>query len=85
MKALFSLTAMVLLVSLAGLCKVSTDNDCLIYENTKLKEMNIVILQYADSTADTGEFDEFIQSEAGQQYFKLNEEFVESIQSEAGH
>lgn len=74
MKALFSLTAALLLVSLAGLCKVSTDNDCLIYETTKLKEMNELILQYADSTADTGEFDEFIQSPVGQQYFSINEE-----------
>ena len=74
MKALFSLTAALLLVTLIGVCKISTDNDCLIYENARLKAMNELILQYADSTADTGEFDEFIQSEGGQQYFSINEE-----------
>ena len=36
--------------------------------------MNKIIINYANSTADTGEFDEFIQSEAGQQYFELNKE-----------
>lgn len=74
MKALFSLTAALLLVTFIGVCKISTDNDCLIYENVRLKAMNELILQYADSTADTGEFDEFIQSPVGQQYFSINEE-----------
>lgn len=74
MKILFFSTAGLLLVTFIGLCKVSTDNDCLIYENVRLKAMNEIIIQYSDSTADTGEFDDFIQSEAGQQYFGINEE-----------
>lgn len=52
----------------------SSDNDCLRFENSYYREMNKIIINYADSTADTGEFDEFIQSEAGQQYFELNKE-----------
>lgn len=50
------------------------NNDCLNYENIRLKTMNKIILDYADSTADTGEFDEFVQSESGKQYFEINDE-----------
>ena len=51
---------------------VKSDYDCIEFENNYLKEMNNIITNYADSTTDTGEFDEFIHSEAGQDYFKLN-------------
>lgn len=51
---------------------VQSDYDCIEFENNYLKEMNNIITNYADSTTDTGEFDEFIKSEAGQDYFKLN-------------
>lgn len=51
-----------------------SDNDCVKFENSYLKEMNDIIINYADSTADTGEFDDFMQSKAGQNYFELNEE-----------
>ena len=51
---------------------VQSDYDCIEFENNYLKEMNNIITNYADSTTDTGEFDEFIHSEAGQDYFKLN-------------
>ena len=62
-----------LLISI-GYIVSSTDNDCLRFENSYYREMNKIIINYANSTADTGEFDEFIQSEAGQQYFELNKE-----------
>ena len=48
----------------------STNNDCLKYENTQLKIMVQNVVDYADSTADTGEFDEFIESRQGQEFFK---------------
>lgn len=51
-----------------------SDNDCAEYENSYLREMSNIIINYADSTADTGEFDEFMQSESGQNYFKLYKE-----------
>ena len=57
-----------------GLIITQSDNECLRYENYKLKEMNNIIINYADSTADTGKFDDFIQSKAGQNYFKLYKE-----------
>ena len=62
-----------LLISI-GYIVSSSDNDCLRFENSYYREMNKIIINYANSTADTGEFDEFIQSEAGQQYFELNKE-----------
>ena len=62
-----------LLISI-GYIVSSSNNDCLRFENSYYREMNKIIISYADSTADTGEFDEFIQSEAGQQYFELNKE-----------
>ena len=53
---------------------VQSDYDCITFENSYLKEMNNIIINYADSTADTGEFDEFMQSKAGQDYFELSKE-----------
>ena len=66
--------AMYSLLMSAGYIVSSSDNDCLRFENSYYREMNKIIINYANSTADTGEFDEFIQSEAGQQYFELNKE-----------
>ena len=62
-----------LLISI-GYIVSSTDNDCLRFENSYYREMNDIVVNYANMTADTGEFDEFVQSEAGQQYFELNKE-----------
>ena len=53
---------------------LSSNNNRLRFETCYYREMNKSIINYADSTADTGEFDDFIQSEAGQQYFELNKE-----------
>ena len=53
-----------------SLCVSSTNNDCLKYENAQLKAMVQSVVNYADSTADTGEFDEFIDSRQGQEFFK---------------
>ena len=66
--------AMYSLLMSVGYIVSSSDNDCLRFENSYYREMNKIIINYANSTADTGEFDEFIQSEAGQQYFELNKE-----------
>ena len=39
------------------------------YENTKLRFMIEDVVNYSDSTADTGEFDEFIASPQGERFF----------------
>ena len=62
------------LVITISLIIIQSDYDCVIFENSYLKEMNNIITNYADSTSDTGEFDKFIHSEAGQDYFKLNKD-----------
>ena len=74
MKYLFILSWSLFLIIGIAFCISTTDNQSLEYENKKLKEMNNIIINYANSTADTGEFDEFMQSKAGQDYFELNKE-----------
>ena len=61
--ALFALIAM-------SFCVSSVNNDSLKYENAQLKAMVQNVVNYSDSTADTGEFDEFIESKQGQEFFK---------------
>lgn len=61
--ALFALIAV-------SLCILSVHNSSLKYENEQLKTMVQNVVNYADSTADTGEFDEFIESKQGQEFFK---------------
>lgn len=39
------------------------------YENAKLQLMVEDVVNYSDSTADTGEFDEFIDSPQGKRFF----------------
>ena len=51
-------------------CVSSVNNDSRKYENAQLKAMVQNVVNYADSTADTGEFDEFIDSRQGQEFFK---------------
>ena len=40
------------------------------YENAKLRFMIEDVINYSDSTADTGEFDEFINSPQGERFFE---------------
>ena len=70
MKTLFSLALVLFAFIAMSFCVASTDNDCLKYENAQLKAMIQNVVNYADSTADTGEFDEFIESRQGQEFFK---------------
>ena len=39
------------------------------FENAKLRFMIEDVINYSDSTADTGEFDEFIASPQGERFF----------------
>ena len=70
MKTLFSLALVLFALIAMSFCVASTNNDCLKYENEQLKTMVQNVVNYADSTADTGEFDEFIESRQGQEFFK---------------
>ena len=70
MKTLFSLSLVLFALIAIAFCIESNNNACLEYENIRLKAMVDNVVNYADSTADTGEFDEFIDSRQGQEFFK---------------
>ena len=70
MKTLFSLALALFAFIAMSFCVSSTNNDCLKYENEQLRTMVRNVVNYSDSTADTGEFDEFIESRQGQEFFK---------------
>ena len=70
MKILFSLSLVLFAFIATAFCIESNNNACLEYENIRLKAMVDNVVNYADSTADTGEFDEFIESKQGQEFFK---------------
>ena len=70
MKTLFSLALALFALIAVSLCVSSIHNSSLKYENAQLKVMIQDVVNYADSTADTGEMDEFIESRQGQEFFK---------------
>ena len=70
MKTLFSLALVLFALIAIAFCIESNNNACLEYENIRLKAMVDNVVNYADSTADTGEFDDFIDSKQGQEFFK---------------
>ena len=70
MKTLFGLSLALFALIAVSLCVSSVHNSSLKYENEQLKAMVQSVVNYADSTADTGEFDEFIESRQGQEFFK---------------
>ena len=70
MKTLFGLSLVLFALIAMSFCVSSVNNDCLKYENAQLKAMVQNVVNYSDSTADTGEFDEFIESKQGQEFFK---------------
>ena len=70
MKTLLGLSLVLFALIAMSFCVSSANNDCLKYENAQLKAMVQSVVNYSDSTADTGEFDEFIESRQGQEFFK---------------
>ena len=64
---IFNLT--VILIILIRLYILDNKVRDLEYENAKLRFMIEDVVNYSDSTADTGEFDEFINSPQGERFF----------------
>lgn len=64
---IFNLT--VILIILVRLYILDNKVRDLEYENTNLRFMIEDVVSYSDSTADTGEFDEFIASPQGERFF----------------
>ena len=74
MKTLLGLSLVLFALIAIAFCIESNNNACLEYENIRLKAMVDNVVNYADSTADTGEFDDFIDSKQGQEFFKKYDE-----------
>ena len=70
MKTLLGLSLVLFALIAIAFYIESNNNACLEYENIRLKAMVQNVVNYSDSTADTGEFDEFIESRQGQEFFK---------------
>ena len=64
---IFILTVITIL--LIYICILNNKVQVLEYKNVKLQLMIEDVINYSDSTADTGEFDEFIVSPQGERFF----------------
>ena len=60
---------LVIITYLIGICFLHNKIQILKYENAKLQLMVEDVVNYSDSTADTGEFDEFVASPQGERFF----------------
>ena len=60
---------LVIIALLVRVCILDNRVNTLEYKNTKLHLMIEDVINYSDSTADTGEFDEFIASPQGEKFF----------------
>lgn len=63
------LLAIVMLFLLFKISVLDNKVTTLEYKNAKLHLMIDYVVNYADSTADTGEFDEFVASPQGERFF----------------
>ena len=59
------------LVTTISCTVISTNNDCLMWRNRELNSMCEAVVAYSDAVADTGEMDDFIQSDSGQYFFEM--------------
>lgn len=64
---IFVLLAIIAL--LVKICILDNRVNTLEYKNAKLQLMVEDVVNYSDSTADTGEFDEFVASPQGERFF----------------
>ena len=69
MKAFIIFILVAIIILLIRICILDNRVRVLKYENTKLQLMVEDVVNYSDSTADTGEFDEFITSPQGERFF----------------
>ena len=70
MKTFIIFVLLSIVIILIKLCILDNKVNTLEYKNAKLQLMIDDVVNYADSTADTGEFDEFIASPQGERFFK---------------
>lgn len=69
MKSFIIFILVAIIVLLIRICILDNRVRILEYKNAKLQLMVEDVVNYSDSTADTGEFDEFITSPQGERFF----------------
>ena len=69
MKAFIIFILVIITILLIHICILDNRVQVLTYKNVKLQVMIEDVVNYSDSTADTGEFDEFIASPQGERFF----------------
>ena len=69
MKAFIIFILVAIIILLIRICILDNRVRVLEYKNAKLQLMVEDVINYSDSTADTGEFDEFIASPQGERFF----------------
>ena len=69
MKAFIIFILVAIIILLIRICILDNRVRVLEYKNAKLQIMVEDVVNYSDSTADTGEFDEFIASPQGERFF----------------
>ena len=69
MRKLLICNSLILIALLIKISNLNNKIEVLKYKNTKLQLMVEDVVNYSDSTADTGEFDEFIASPQGERFF----------------
>lgn len=69
MKAFIIFILVAIIILLIRICILDNRVQVLEYKNVRLQLMVKDVVNYSDSTADTGEFDEFIASPQGERFF----------------
>ena len=69
MKSFIIFILVAIIILLIRICILNNRVRVLEYKNDKLQLMVEDVVNYSDSTADTGEFDEFIASPQGERFF----------------
>lgn len=69
MKTFIIFVLLVIIALLVRVCILDNRVNTLEYKNAKLHLMIDNVVNYSDSTADTGEFDEFVASPQGERFF----------------
>ena len=69
MKSFIIFILIAIIILLIRICILDNRVRALEYKNAKLQLMVEDVVSYSDSTADTGEFDEFIASPQGKRFF----------------
>ena len=69
MKSFIIFILVAIIILLIRICILDNRVRVLEYKNSKLQLMVEDVVNYSDSTSDTGEFDEFIASPQGERFF----------------